>query len=216
MSETQQVQAHPTRFIQLALEEQLSDRPFTDPSHNAHDLTLLRDMQNTLLGTLLTGRSHEERLEHGQWPHTLHVFDRDTLQTLPELAFVGFRSILRPDAPSTIRQELTEIDAKLVTALRHDPRPAILSYSSRQLDAQNWLNLVVLKDLSQMGYWQHSAHHQRASQHLSPHYYQGIRLHNGLLKGGIQGTLQLVSTKYYDFSADRPWLAIRTSLTHSI
>ncbi|GEM46753.1 hypothetical protein [Deinococcus cellulosilyticus] len=201
-----------SRFVQLAFEEQLPERPFTDPAHNALDLSNLQDMQDTLLGTLLTGRTHEERLEHGQWPHTLHVFDPHALQNLPELAFVGFRSILRPDAPADIRQELSAIDAKLVEALRQEPSPAILSYSSRQLDPFNWLNLVVLKDLSHMGYWQHSAHHQRASQHLSPHYYQGIRLHNGLLKGGIQGTLQLVSTKYYDFSADRPWLAIRTSL----
>ncbi|GGJ29242.1 hypothetical protein [Deinococcus roseus] len=200
-----------SRFLQLGTEERVPERPFTDPTHNQQDLLLLHEMRDQLLGTLRSGRKQQEILEQGRGYHGIHIFDAVSLSEQPALAFVGFRSILRPDSPADVREELTRIDAHLVEDLRNDPEPAIFAYSSRQLDSLNWLNLVVLKDLSHMGYWQHSQHHQRASQHLSPHYYQGIRLHNGVLDTGIQGTLRLTSTKYYDFSAGRPWLALRSA-----
>lgn len=199
--------AHQDRFLPLQPQEHHPERSFADPAHNLKDLWDLVDLRDQLLKFVLQGQTEPHP------PTFMHVFHRSALLNLPTLAFVGFRSILKPDIPAHIRQELTDIDARLVQHLKQDPTSPILSYSSKPLDDHNWLNLVVLCDPSALGYWQHSPHHQRASQHLAPHCYQGIRLHNGTLNSGIQGPLQIHSTRYYDFSGPQPWFAIRNTST---
>ena len=65
--------------------------------------------------------------------------------------------------------------------------------------------------------WASSQYHARAAQELSPRYYRHIRLHGGLLPGGLLAARAplLTHTKYYDFETvdqgDRggPWRAIR-------
>jgi hypothetical protein len=116
------------------------------------------------------------------------------------LTFVGFISGIRDDvSPATI-QELHKVDRLLITELAN--HQGILSYSSLELSRDRWYNLVLLSGHSAKAHFRDSGLHGYASYRLAPHYYAWIRLHNGVIPGGLNCEEMVIrSTKYYTFSA---------------
>lgn len=201
-------------YIRLDPTERVDGRPFSDPEKNAEDLIRLQHMRNQLDKLL----SKPESLPNGPRPIVLHFRETDgrrcriAISQLDDLlsgaacAVVGFFGEKRSGADSA---PLDAIDADLI---REFPRyPDVMSYSSIELMRGAWCNLVLLRRPGGMAHWSTNAKHAYAAHELAPSYYQTIRLHNGVLPGGVRsdGDLRLLTTKYYDFRGDKAWLAVR-------
>lgn len=89
--------------------------------------------------------------------------------------------------------------------------PYLLSYSSLEIDGGNWRNLVLFSSPHGIGHWAMSVRHAHAARELSPSQYRHIRIHNGVLAGGLMSGdgIRLIRTKYYDFQDETLWSAIR-------
>jgi hypothetical protein len=71
-------------------------------------------------------------------------------------------------------------------------------------------NLVLLSNEEAKTKWMQGKIHNRAVE-LSPDYYQYVRINNGVLPEGIMkpDLLQITRVKYYDYSEDPSWKAVR-------
>jgi hypothetical protein len=201
-------------FIPLAYDELVSDRPFTDPAQNAEDLGLIRAIL-AVVRTVL-----RQPLEWPEPPAPLvlrRVGEQDRLVRLvfcrqaalnaaEDLYLVGFFGQKRLEKDRTL---INAVDEDLIHEF--SLHPGILSYSSFELSDGNYANLVLIRPESARDHWRTSAKHTYAAHELAPEYYTCVRLHNGLLPGGLWsgGEPRLVRTKYYDFSGLQSWLAVR-------
>lgn len=168
------------------------------------DLVVLRYM---LQKVLLTARAQTEDVEgpqrssleerRGRVHRMILLTPRDLLAESC-LAFVGFVSGRRQALDQRIIDELFRVDQHMLGEIIHIP--GLLSYSSLELHAGNWYNLVILRDARVKQYFDTMQTHRYAAHHLSLDYYEWIRLHNGILPGGlIQQDMVLRSTRHYHF-----------------
>ena len=86
----------------------------------------------------------------------------------------------------------------------------ILSYNTMALPDGDFGNLVLLSNEDIKSKWMHGETHRWAIA-LSPGYYQFVRINNGILPDGIMtpDSLRIIRVKYYDYSEDPPWKAVR-------
>lgn len=191
----------------------VQDRPFTDVSLNADDLYAMRHMAERLFDFL----NGPEDVAEG--PRPLHVSlaapngehvrvilnHTEKLQDTTDLYIVGFFGQVRPNA------DRTAIDGVDVTLLgEFGAYPAVLGYCTTRLRDGNFGNLVILSAEGVREHWRESTHHQYAVAELAPAYYASVRLHNGLMRGGLkaQPEIELKRTKYFDY-ANGPWCGLR-------
>jgi len=170
------------------------------------DLVVLRSMAQKLLGTLRTREqpvneplpiryAFNER--HGR-THRMLLFTPQEVLFESQLAFVGFVSNRRKRLDPRIIEEIFLVDQQLLDELVHVP--GLLSYSSFELRAGNWYNLVVFRDSAARSHFGALEMHRYAAYQLSPVYYEWIRLHNGSLPGGLaHQEMVLRDTKWYVF-----------------
>lgn len=201
-------------YIRLDWSDIVPDRPFTNPDHNAGDLAHLQYMVERLRGLLSQAqiiparpRPYVLHLEEaGGRRHRIALARPEELVICPELAVVGFCGTRWPDAD---RAPLDAVDAELLAEfMQHS---YLLSYSSLEVEDGNWRNLVLFSHAQGIGHWAISLKHAQAAQVLAPSYYQNIRLHNGVLPGGLMSDhdLILTRTKYYDYQDQPLWWAVR-------
>ena len=135
--------------------------------------------------------------ERHQRIHRIAIYKQHMLRQ-SELSFVGFVSRKKEPLPTAVIDAIYEVDRKLVAELLY--APGLLSYSSLELHTGTWYNLVVLGTTMAKQHIKDSRTHQYAAFELAQHYYQWIRLHSGLISGGLAlGSLVLQKTKYYIF-----------------
>jgi hypothetical protein len=205
-----------SNIIRLGPSDAVANRPFTAPEHSHADFGILERMRARLLFLLATwdaaaGRPDQSEI-HVQYVHEEHerlhrvvILDRAALLSNPDLAVVGFFGHRRGDANPALLQD---IDTELIQEFLY--HRYVLSYSSLELPDGNWANLVILQHIDGIQHWRLSQKHAYAARELAPLYYTGIRLHNGRLPAGLASpTIAISSTKYYDFSGDGLWQAIR-------
>jgi hypothetical protein len=199
--------------IYLRPSEIIRDRPFTDPQNNAADLGILYTMREKLQSIL----SQSQEPPHDTGPvkmnlreddgsrHRLVIVDWAALRGREEVAVVGFFGQARTDVDHT---PIMDLENELMDQLQ--TYPGLLSYYNLRLPDDRFGNLVLCAGEAVKEAWRDNPTHQRAVE-LSPRHYHSIRLHNGLLPGGLmsQNGLVLVRTKYYDFRAEEPWQAVR-------
>jgi hypothetical protein len=212
-------QANLTRLGQF---ERVLDRRFANPEHSYADVLILEYMRARLRETLgeaamALGDPPKRELsilsikEDGERLHRMVVLSRQQLLDAAALTVVGFFGHKRASADPTI---LADVDTDLLLEFLH--HNYVLSYSSLELPDGNWANLVLLLDASGIEHWRVSQRHAYAARELAPLFYKTIRLHNGTLPGGLAAPqLVLLSTKYYDYSDDNWWHAIREFRSHS-
>lgn len=174
--------------------------------HRKRDLVVLRYMAHRVrmnlyllepeaLRTLPIRYVLEER--HNR-VHRMVLFDPLRLSQSETIAFVGFVSRRRTGVDPEVEAQLGTVDAQLVSELCGFS--GFLGYSSLELHAGHWYNLVLLEDFEQKSHLLNSRTHQYAAQQLAPRYYEWIRLHSGHLPGGLPGeTFDLKMTKHYQF-----------------
>lgn len=130
--------------------------------------------------------------------HRILIYQPQSLLQKHDLAFVGFVSGKQQNADPEIIDRLNTADYDMLSELAHVP--GLLSYSSLELRAGRWYNLVILKSLEIKAHFHAIGAHRYAAYELSPHYYEWIRLHSGSLPGGLAGgKMALCGTKYYTF-----------------
>ncbi|HEX2153495.1 MAG TPA: hypothetical protein VHL52_05930 [Acidimicrobiia bacterium] len=195
----------------LGLTETARRRPFTSPDLYLHDRAILAQLAADLRELLDRGR-HVKPYEPIEW--TLDGLKRRVIVCDPvalrggivDVSMVGFfgeRNLDRDGAP------LEEANAEIVLEFRN--YPGILSYSSTELADGNWANLVLHDKPDTREYWRASHRHAQAAEHLSPLYYRTVRIHNGVLPGGLYGERPVLieRTKYWDFGGRKMWRAVR-------
>ncbi len=128
------------------------------------------------------------------------IYRPDDLRLSVDIAFVAFVSKRQHSPAAEIVRTIHDIDRELVTTLIDVPD--LLAYFSLELHSGHWYNLVLLRDQSTEKQLTSFSLHSYAAHELAPQYYAWIRLHHGLIYGGLaRGNLALQSTRYYTFSA---------------
>ncbi|MEO8973482.1 MAG: hypothetical protein ABI406_17990 [Ktedonobacteraceae bacterium] len=168
------------------------------------DLTILRYMVKRTYARLLDLPSGvtlpaldyvEERRNR---THRIVIYKPQELLQGSDLFFVGFVSQAQDQVGLTILQELHRVDKLLVTEVASNP--GLFSYSSLEVHRGHWYNLVLLGDCTAKQYFRNLSLHTYAAHQLAAYYYLWIRLHNGIMPGGLLSeTMILQSTKYYTF-----------------
>ncbi len=130
--------------------------------------------------------------------HRIVVYNQQEILLKSNLVFVGFISGIQEHVGLATIQELHRVDKLLIAELAG--HPGLFSYSSLELHKNHWYNLVLLSDHTAKTYFKHNSTHRYASYQLAAHYYAWIRLHNGVMPGGLPyNEMLLQSTKYYTF-----------------
>jgi hypothetical protein len=201
-----------TPALQLERSTILAERPFTHPAKSLEDVTQLRALIDKLRGALPGAEAAPSPGVFVEWQGAdppdcrIVIANANRLRAPTDLYIVGFFGQKRAEADPT---PLDAVDGALIAEFTQ--HPGVLSYCSGQLADGNWGNLVVLTSPAAREHWRTSERHAYAVRDLTPGYYGTIRLHNGLLPGGLFSghNLILQRTKYYDFHDPSPWYAIR-------
>jgi hypothetical protein len=204
----------------LAPTQSVARRPFTSVELYERDLYILAYMLEdlrALLGEMAEGSITIAPYQSTEWQvHGLKrrctVTESMRLSARMDVCVVGFfgeRHLDRDTSP------LEEANAEIVLEFRN--YPGILSYSSMELADDNWANLVLHDVPEAREYWRASEAHAKAARELSPLYYRTVRIHNGILPGGVLGGKAIVieRTKYWDYQSTRVWQAVRELLPPS-
>ncbi len=130
--------------------------------------------------------------------HRITIYKQQELLLRSSFLFVGFVSRKHKDALPSVSDDIVQADKQLIQEFVHNP--AILSYSSLEFRNGDWCNLVVMSGPEAKSDIKSSATHAYAAHQLAQHYYEWIRLHNGIMPEGLDHTeMQLLKTKYYTF-----------------
>ena len=133
----------------------------------------------------------------------LIVQDRQALTKAQGFYFVGFFGRKKPDIKPAISENLNRLDQTLIKDL--EETSPILSYSSLELpDRYNYANLVLFTHPDGLKQWKmNNYQHHKASRHISPHYYESVKIHFGSLENGLVSDFRLMHTSFYDFGWPR-------------
>lgn len=198
----------------LGVTEAAPRRPFTSPDLYRRDCAILAHLVEDL-EVLLDARTRIVPYRAIEWTvddlkRRVIVCDPVTLRQggvdVNVVGFFGERNPERDGAP------LEEANAEIILEFRN--YPGILSYSSMELEDGNWANLVLHDKPDTREYWRASRLHAEAAEKLSPLFYRTVRIHNGILPGGLYAghPLELQQTKYWDFRRPKMWRAVRDLL----
>jgi hypothetical protein len=173
---------------------------------NEQDLVLLRYMAQRIYVTLylLDEPADPSKpllyyLEEGRkYTHRIAIYSPQELLLNKQLDFVGFISRKLQPGDSQIIEEIRAVDKKLIVELINTP--GLMSYSSLELRDGRWCNLVLFSGTETKMHIRNSEMHAYAAYQLSPRYYDWVRLHNGIMPGGLaRNEMLLQKTKFYQF-----------------
>jgi len=201
--------------VRLSSQETAEGRGFTDPARTVHDLAavgvMLQGVRRRVADAPAGPRPLvvEAREPDGR-AHRAIVCDTARLGDGRDLAWVGFFAVKRRDVDAT---PLGVRDEELIQEF--PAHRGILSYSSLELHDGDWGNLILLDGDDAREHWRVSERHAHAARELAPRHYTDVRLHLGVLAGGVRagGKPILRRTKYFDYRdaitwrAEREWLA---------
>lgn len=218
--------------VQLAPQDVIRDRPFTDLRHTQLDLQALRFMISCACLALETspppsplsqgagseaapsplrrGSSTDPLIIHqpdaDQWTQRIILTQPQRLRVHRPLTVVGFFGLKSAAANVALAQAL---DRELIPELT--AHAELLAYVSVCLPTGNFGNLVLFASPEGKDAWGLSAKHSAAVRLLTPDYYAAVRLYNGHLPGGVAAceTLRLHLVKYYDYTSRPLWRAVR-------
>jgi hypothetical protein len=200
--------------IRLGPWETAPGRDFTDPTQVSQDLKRVAVMLSALRRGLVAGAGWAEGANpvvlappglQGR-AHRAVVCDVRRLGDGRDLTWVGFFAVKRRDCDHA---PLTAMDDELIGEF--PAHPGVLSYSSLELADGDWGNLILLDGDAARQRWRDGARHEYAARELAPRHYTVVRLHQGVLPGGVEAGREPVlrRTKYYDYRAAVTWRAER-------
>jgi hypothetical protein len=205
-----------TPEIELAPDETVPGRPFTDPAHTRREEDALRQLlahERTRAGAWAddadgAGKDVIIRETNGEGlRHLLVVPDTRALLEANGLTVVGFFGRPREDADVSL---LFDLEEELVAGMGEYAAGGLLSYYDLELVKGAWGNLILFARPEGPANWRENPVHHRAVE-ISPKNYHEIRLHQGTLSGRLLdgGRLQIERTRYIDYSGPEVWRAVR-------
>jgi len=190
----------------LNLSETLEERSLPNSEENEQDLVLLRYMAQRIYVTLYlidepldTSQPLLYYSEEGnKHTHRIAIYRPEILLLNYKLDFVGFISRKQQPGDLQVIEEIRVVDKKLIVELINTP--GLMSYSSLELRDGRWCNLVLFSDNETKLHIRNSETHAYAAYQLSPRYYDWVRLHHGIMSGGLaRNEMLLQKTTYYVF-----------------
>lgn len=186
-------------LVYLSPDEVVPGRPFCHPQASVSDVATLQYMI-ARLRSLLTGTSASAKLESTTYlnlsdadgaAHRLVLPDRALLQRDDDLVAVGFFGQIRPDVDHT---PIMDLENELMDQL--PDAPGLLTYYNLHRPGKGYGNLVLFQSDGAKDSWRDNKIHDDAVRRTPNHYFS-VRLHNGLIRGGIinQNEFELVRTK---------------------
>ena len=202
--------------LELAPDEEVPGKPFTDPSHTQREeeaLQLLLSHERERARAWCDEPFESRRdviireTDAAGLRHLLVVPETHALIQARDLDVVGFFGRPREDAQTTL---LFDLEEKLVASMSAYAAHGLLSYYDLELVKGAYGNLILFNQPDGPTRWGENPIHREAVD-ISPRNYHEIRLHRGSVPGGIleDGELRLVRTRYIDYSGPEPWHAIR-------
>jgi hypothetical protein len=196
---------------------QVSDEVTSDiPDRGARDLVVLKYMAqkiHTVLHTLeqpVAGSSplcYSLEVRH-QCQQRIIMYDPQFLLQNVTLSFVGFVSGKQKTVDPFVENEMKRVDGLLIEDLIN--APGLLCYSSLELRTGKWYNLVLLANFNLKAHLKNSPIHCYGAYQLAVRYYESIRLHSGIIVGGLgKNMLQLQKTKCYTCQTPEPHFTVR-------
>jgi hypothetical protein len=200
----------------LGPDEILVERPFTDPEFTRREAEVMRAM-------LAREREYAQawRGDHGRRAggrivrdhdddkrrHFLVVPDTRALVEASGLTAIGFFGRVRDDVDHAV---LFELEDELVGPMSDGSAFGLLSYYDVEFVKGAYGNLVLFSTPDGPKEWSADVVHRRAVE-VSPEHYFEVRLHRGLVAGGLLdgGELAIASTKYLDFTGQTTWHCVR-------
>ena len=186
--------------------EALDEHSPPGDEENEQDIVLLRYMTQRIYITLYlldepayTSQPLLYYSEEGRkHTHRIAIYSPQELLLNSKLDFVGYISRRQqPEDPQVI-EEIRAVDKKLIVELISTP--GLMSYSSLELRDGRWCNLVLFSGSETKVHIRNSETHAYAAYQLSPRYYEWVRIHNGIMPGGLaRNEIVLLKTKYYQF-----------------
>jgi hypothetical protein len=190
-TESSQLHSLDSSSLQVSWQVRLDLRVLRYMAHSVH-FRLLRSASEATLPSM------EYIVERRKRTHRVIIYQQQENLLQASLLFVGFVSGMQPHVSPVIAQEIQRVDQLFIAELAHNA--GLLSYSSLELNPGQWYNLVLLSDLAAKTYFKESSTHRYAAYNLAMHYYAWIRLHHGIMPGGLEAKHMLVqSTKLYSF-----------------
>jgi hypothetical protein len=196
-------------MTRLGATEVVPGRPFTEVKKGTADLAIMERMlarlRRHVRETVVDGRDTTFTDPDDGGVHRIVVPDRTAVEAARDLAVVGFFGQARMDVDHT---PIVDLEGALIADMAPGSGPLV--YHNVFWPGEGWGNLVLFRDRAAKDAWGDDPRHARAIAR-SPQHYHSIRLHNGVLPGGLlgDGHIRLTSTRYLDFSATPTWRAIR-------
>ncbi len=199
----------------LGADENNAQHPFAETRHHARDFAGLEHARLAVLSLLAQPDANSYTaagravhcIEPADDDHRIVLYHPDAIRSAMALGAVGFCGFRADNLPESIIAEINRLDDLLLDELLDFPD--VLSYSTLRMPDDNYVNLVLLRDLAAIDAWRSSPVHRQAAEVISPRYYKHVRLHNGVLPGGIASAFSPTHTKYFDFASDPAWRAYR-------
>jgi hypothetical protein len=198
----------------LGPEELLPERPFTDPGNTVREAEMMQSiLESERKLARKWGEEGESRAHVGRGNdaegrrHLLVVPDTQALVGARDVTAVGFFSRPREDVDHAI---LFELEDELVARMGTYAEAGLLSYYDVELVKGAYGNLILFSTPDVPEAWYGDVVHRRAVE-LSPGHYYEVRLHKGFVPGRLvdEGKVVIERTKYFDFTGESRWLALR-------
>lgn len=201
--------------VALGPDDVVPGRAFTAIENNPRDVANMHVMLDDLRDVLAEA-AEEDRpvppMSRFAWKvsgrtHRLIVCNEGRLRSHRGLSAVGFFGLRRTDL------DIGPLEAANTSVVAEFPDyPGILSYSSMELGEGQWGNVVLHEEPEDAERWRGSEIHAKAVAELSPIHYVCVRIHNAMLTDGLFADPQVTikRTKYYDYSGEEEWQAVRT------
>jgi hypothetical protein len=201
----------------LRPDEQVHDRPFTEPERTRDEARIMREtlaLQRGLAQRWVDhapepGPGHIRETDAGGHRHVLSVPDVPALLEGCDMTAVGFFGQAREDVDHQI---LFDLEDELLRAEACTLGEAgLLSHYSVELGGGRYGNVILFSTPDVPPEFARSELHNFAIR-ISPRHFHSIRLHKGKLPGPFVGDGDIVieTTKYVAFDADGVWKAVRT------
>lgn len=190
--------------------EQVPGRPFVDHKAGEEDLSTMRWMAGHLRSLIASyaggGRPvYTHEVDENGASHRIVIPDWEALQMDEDVTAVGFFGQIRPEVN---HGPIMDLENELIDQL--PATPGLLTYYNLHRPKLGYGNLVLFASEDAKDGWRDNNTHGMAVDKTPDHYYS-VRLHNGLILGGVTGSASLVllRTKYYDFRTVPHWRAMR-------
>lgn len=197
-----------SHIIELTAAAPTPGREFAHAHHGRRDLMVMNRMLSRLRLHIdqvaaPAGGPRRDGFTDDEGEHLIVLPHPELLSVTGDLTAVGFFGQARSDVDDT---PILDLEDALIDDMPSNP--GLVAYYNVHWPDSGWGNLVLFADEEAKDGWGHDRRHLESID-LSPRHYHSIRLHNGVLPGGLPGRdgLRLVCTKYLDF--DRPWRAVR-------